>query len=320
MPQTTPESKTRQLIDDQLRKVGWEVDTVKLRYSCGTRPKSGRNMLIAEWPTDSQIKAGGHADYAMFLGEKLVAFIEAKSEYKNLPGVLDHQAKDYARNVRSQDAPYLIGSWRGYDVPFIFAANGRRYLKDLEIESGIWFQDLREASNKPHALRGWFSPQAISDRLELDSVRGNKELVSMRADFLTDSDGLNLRSYQLAAIEKVQAAIISGQDRILLAMATGTGKTRTILGLIYKLLTARRFKRILFLVDRNSLGEQAQDVFKDVRIEDLKTLKQIHNIQTLEEKFIEPETNVQVATVQGMMKRILYADGRIVCPLLAIMT
>ncbi|MDE5832237.1 MAG: type I restriction-modification system endonuclease [Desulfovibrio sp.] len=302
----TPEGIARQQIDDQLRKVGWEVDTASLRYSHGARPKAGHNMLIAEWPTDSQIKEGGFADYAMFLGEKLVGFIEAKSKYKNLPGVLDHQAKDYARNVRSLDASYLAGKWRDYDVPFIFAANGRKYVKELEIESGIWFQDLREASNKPKALRGWLSPQAIADRLEQDTAKGNQTLAAMQADFLTDPDGLNLREYQLTAIEKTQEAIIKGQDRILLAMATGTGKTRTVLGLIYKLLTAGRFKRILFLVDRNSLGEQAQDVFKDVRLEDLKTLKQIHNIQTLEDKFIEPETNVQIASVQGMMKRIIY--------------
>lgn len=304
----TPEGQARHQIDEQLRKVGWDVDTANLRHSRGTRPKAGRNMLIAEWPTDSRIKGGGYADYAMFLGERLVGFIEAKSKYKNLSGVLDHQAKDYARNVRSQDASYLEGKWRDYDVPFIFAANGRKYLKDLEIESGIWFQDLREASNKPKALQGWLSPQAIADRLEQNTDKGNQALAAMQADFLTDPDGLNLRHYQLTAIEKAQEAIISGQDKILLAMATGTGKTRTVLGLIYKLLTAGRFKRILFLVDRNSLGEQAQDVFKDVRLEDLKTLKQIHNIQTLEEKFIEPETNVHIATVQGMMKRILYTD------------
>ena len=137
----TPEGQARHLIDEQLRKVGWEVDTANLRYSHGTRPKAGRNMLIAEWPTDSAVKEGGYADYAMFLGERLVGFIEAKSQYKNLPGVLDHQAKDYARNVRSQDSSYLEGKWRDYDVPFIFAANGRKYVKDLEIESGIWFQD-----------------------------------------------------------------------------------------------------------------------------------------------------------------------------------
>ena len=56
---------------------------------------------------------------------------------------------------------------------------------------------------------------------------------------------------------------------ILLAMATGTGKTRTVLGMIYRFLKTNRFRRILFLVDRTSLGEQASDVFKEVKLEDL---------------------------------------------------
>ena len=51
-------------------------------------------------------------------------------------------------------------------------------------------------------------------------------------------------------------------------MATGTGKTRTVLGLIYRLLKTKRYRRILFLVDRTSLGDQAMDTFKEVKIED----------------------------------------------------
>lgn len=308
MSHDIPEAHVRQRIDEQLRKVGWEVDTASLRYSRGARPAAGHNRIIAEWPTGSRARSGGHADYAVFLGEKLVAFIEAKAAYKDLPGVLDHQAKDYAKSVRPEDAPRLLGDWRGYKVPFIFAANGRKYLKDHELGSGIWFQDLRAPANRPHALRGWFGPQALADRLALDPARGDAALASLPAPYLTDPDGLNLRAYQLAAIDKAQEALLNGQDRILLAMATGTGKTRTVLGLIYKLLTAGRFRRILFLVDRNSLGAQAQDVFSNVRLEDLKTLKDIHNIQTLADRFLKPETNVHIATVQGMMKRVLSSE------------
>ncbi|MBD5647540.1 MAG: type I restriction-modification system endonuclease [Desulfovibrio sp.] len=314
MKKAISEAEVRRLIDGQLRKVGWEVDTATLRYSLGARPKAGHDRIIAEWPTGSQAKSGGYADYAVFLGEKLVGFIEAKAAYKNLPGVLDHQAKDYAKSVRPQDAPHLLGDWRGYRVPFVFAANGRKYLQDLELESGIWFQDLRAPANKPHALRGWFSPQALADRLALDPARGDAALAAMPAPFLTDPDGLNLRPYQLTAIEKAQEALLSGQQRILLAMATGTGKTRTILGLIYKLLTAGRFRRILFLVDRNSLGEQVEDVFNTVRLEDLKPLKDLYSLQNLKHRLLQPETNVHITTVQGMMQRILYCGDEASMP------
>lgn len=94
----------------------------------------------------------------------------------------------------------------------------------------------------------------------------------------------------------------------MLAMATGTGKTRTVLGMIYRFLKTGRFNRILFLVDRTALGEQAEDVFNEVKLEDLKTLNDIYDIKTLEDAVFEDETKVHIATVQGMVKRLLYND------------
>ncbi|MBF1097526.1 MAG: type I restriction-modification system endonuclease, partial [Riemerella sp.] len=102
---------------------------------------------------------------------------------------------------------------------------------------------------------------------------------------------------------------LNGKQSILLSMATGTGKTRTILGMIYRFLKTQRFKRILFLVDRTSLGEQAHDVFKEVRLEDLQTLDNLYNIKGLEDKNIDRETKIHLSTVQAMVKRILYNDG-----------
>lgn len=76
--------------------------------------------------------------------------------------------------------------------------------------------------------------------------------------------------------------------------------------MIYRFLKTGRFRRILFLVDRTSLGEQATDVFKEVKLEDLMTLDDIYNIKGLEDKAADKETRIQVATVQSMVKRILY--------------
>lgn len=145
--------------------------------------------------------------------------------------------------------------------------------------------------------------------LEKNTYKGNSALKALPYDFLTDPSGLNLREYQLNAIKAAEQAVIEGKKNILLAMATGTGKTRTVLGMIYRFLKTNRFKRILFLVDRTSLGEQAVDVFKEVKLEDLMTLDEIYNIKGLEEKNMDKETRIQVATVQSMVKRILYNDG-----------
>jgi type I restriction enzyme, R subunit len=87
-------------------------------------------------------------------------------------------------------------------------------------------------------------------------------------------------------------------------MATGTGKTRTIIGLMYRLLKAERFRRILFLVDRNALGQQALDAFNEAPLEQNQTLSKIYNVAELGDMAAEAETRVQVATVQAMVKRV----------------
>lgn len=303
------EAETRYIIDQQLRQVGWEADTENLRFSNGTRPTKGQNLAIAEWPTDSTVGNHGRADYALFIGLQFVGIIEAKAEHKDIPSVIDYQGKDYPRNIRVEDARYQVGTWGSYKVPFTFATNGRPYLEQYKTKSGIWFLDLRRSSNVPKALRGWMSPENLLDLLGKDIDAGNRALEQMPFDLLRDKDGLNLRDYQLRAIQAAEQAIMDGKNTALLAMATGTGKTRTVLGMIYRFLKTGRFKRILFLVDRTALGEQALDVFKEVKLEDLMPLADIYNIKGLEDKEIERETRIQVATVQGMVKRILYNDG-----------
>lgn len=302
------EAETRYMIDAQLRKVGWEADTENLRYGKGIRPQKGKNLAIAEWPTLSSAGNKGRADYALFAGEKLVAVIEAKAEHKDIPSVIDYQCKEYAQNIRPEDEKYVITTWGKYKAPFVFATNGRPYLAQLETKSGIWFLDLRESANMPKALRGWISPDGMLKLLESDIEKADKALQTLPYDFLRDKDGLNLRQYQLNAIQAAENAVINGQKNILLAMATGTGKTRTVLGMIYRFLKTGRFNRILFLVDRTALGEQAEDVFNEVKLEDLKTLNDIYDIKTLEDTVFEDETKVHIATVQGMVKRLLYND------------
>lgn len=299
------EAETRYLIDEQLRKVGWEADSINLRYSKGTRPQKGRNIAIAEWPTDSDLGIG-HADYVLFVGLKMVGIIEAKAEYKDIPAIIDYQGKDYSCSIRECDAKYQINTWDNYKVPFAFATNGRAYLKQLETKSGIWFLDLRQSFNIPKALQGWISPEGIIELLDKDISKSNRVLEQTSYELLEDKDGLNLRKYQIKAIKAAEASIINGKKTVLLSMATGTGKTRTVLGMIYRFLKSGRFCRILFLVDRTSLGEQAYDVFKEVKLEDLMTLNQIYNIKGLDNKEIDKETRIHIATVQSMVKRIIY--------------
>ena len=300
------EAETRKIIDEQLKKVDWEADSDNLRYSKGTRPQKGRNIAVAEWQTDS-----GFVDYALFVGMKMIAVIEAKANHKDVSAVIDCQGKDYARNIRDVDKTYWLGDWRGFKVPFVFATNGRHYNRQLETKSGIWFLDLRCTDNAPKTLRGWLSPMGIIELLKRDISTGNEKLQRLPLNFLRDEDGLNLRDYQIKAVQAAERAVLDGKRNILIAMATGTGKTRTVLGMIYRFLKSERFRRILFLVDRNSLGEQAQDVFATIKLEELKTLDNIYQIDKFGNKTLSKETRLQVATVQSMVKRILYDEDSI---------
>lgn len=302
------EAQTRAIIDEQLRKVGWEADTENLRYSKGTRPQKGKKIAIAEWPVKPTKTADDRADYALFVDEQLIGIIEAKAYEKNVYAIIDNQCHEYAKNIKDEDEKYCMGKWQSYKVPFVFATNGRPYLKQIETESGIWFQDLRKESNIPLALQGWYSPEGLLAKYKQNVDEADQKLENLPYDFLRDPDGLNFRYYQLEAVEAVEKAVIDGVKHILLAMATGTGKTRTILGMVYRFLKTNRFRRILFLVDRTALGEQAQDVFNDVKLEDLQPLNKIYNINTLDDIDLSSETRIQVATVQGMVARIMSDD------------
>lgn len=70
------EAETRYMIDEQLRQVGWEANTQEIRYAKGARPAKGRNMAIAEWPTDSTVSKKGYADYALFVGMILSRLVD----------------------------------------------------------------------------------------------------------------------------------------------------------------------------------------------------------------------------------------------------
>lgn len=291
------EEETRKLIDEQLQNAGWEADTQRLRYSNGTRPEKGRNIAIAEWPAGK-----GWADYALFSGLDLIAIVEAKRKSKDVPADLE-QAKEYARNITIKDDENLIDCWGEYRVPFLFATNGRSYLKQLETKSGIWFIDVRRNTNHPRALQSWYTPEGLLQLMEQDVDAAGERLKKEPYDYL------ELRDYQEQAIAAVESAIAEGNREILIAMATGTGKTRTIIGLAYRLIKMKRFKRILFLVDRSALGQQAEDAFKEARLEDLMTFTQIFDLKGIKDKKPEETTRLHISTVQGLVKRILYPSN-----------
>ncbi|MER9962164.1 type I restriction-modification system endonuclease [Mesorhizobium sp. M0045] len=291
------EGETRALIDQQLRDRGWEADTKTLRHSVGVRPAKGRNMAIGEWPT-----ANGPADYALFVGTMLIGVVEAKRRRKNVSAAID-QAERYSPGIEpSSDFVTAGGPWDEHRVPFVFAANGRSYLKQIETESGIWFRDTRRSANHRRALVDWPTPEGLAGQLEVDHDAATAALKAQPFEF-----GFPLRPYQEGAIRAVETALSAEQRSMLVAMATGTGKTKLAIALLYRLLSAKRFRRICFVVDRSALGHQTGGEFSTTKVVSGKTFAEIFGLKGLEDVAPELETKVHICTIQGLVKRVLFA-------------
>lgn len=309
------EATTRLLIDLQLIDAGWEADTAQLSHACGARPEAGRFKAIAEWPMGGRQSA----DYVLFAGLVAVAVVEAKRQNVNVAGKIG-QAERYARHdlsgsgvppawaVEGRAGPWPDGQGGDFFIPFVYSCNGRPQVRQLAELSGTWFRDVREPSQIARSLAGFHGPQGLLDLLRRRRAEAEQRLRDEPYGYL------KLRDYQERAIAATEAALARGQRQILLAMATGTGKTRIIIGLIYRLLKAERFRRILFLVDRTALGEQAQEAFNEAPLEQSQPLSRIYNIAELGDMAAEAETRVQVATVQAMVRRVFGGEGRQAAP------
>mgnify|MGYP002394718069 CR=1 FL=1 len=187
-------------------------------------------------------------------------------------------------------------------MPFVFAANGRSYLKQIETESGIWFRDTRRSGNHRRALVDWPTPNGLSGLLEIDQDAAEAALKSQPFEF-----GFPLRQYQESAIRAVEAALSAERRAMLVAMATGTGKTKLAIALLYRLLSAKRFRRICFVVDRSALGHQTEGEFSTTKVVSGKTFAEIFGLKGLEDVSPGMETKVHICTIQGLVKRVLYA-------------
>jgi type I restriction enzyme R subunit len=182
----------------------------------------------------------------------------------------------------------------------VFATNGRPFVKQLATKSGIWFWDARSTSGMPGALPEWFSPQDIEEKLAQDLDADQHGLAEEPFDYA------GLRPYQREAVEAIEAALTKGRREMLVAMATGTGKTRTCVALMYRLLKHKRFRRILFLVDRNALGEQAEQALDNTTLEGLLKFSSTFNVARPDKMSPDKEDRVQIATVQSLVRRILH--------------
>lgn len=219
----------KERIDTRLRTMqpAWEI----VRHQDSMDTSVLHAVAVAEYPTEN-----GPADYALFVHGKLLGLIEAKKVAVNPQNVLE-QAKRYAAGAA--DGP---GLWNGLRVPFLYATNG-------EI---IWHLDTRADKWVSRTLSNFHTPDALGELFGRDMTPAHNWLRDTPVERIA-----RLRGYQSGCIAAVEASLMGGKRQILVAMATGTGKTYTTVASIYRMLESGMAKRILFLVDRKALAAQA---------------------------------------------------------------
>ena len=231
MPPATTESEAttrKRRIEKALKDAGW------LPIVDFARGKEYDTCAVREYETSS-----GPADYILFHNGRAVAVVEAKRLGLGPQNVLS-QAQRYARGFL--DGDFEIGEFR---LPFVYSSNGEVF----------WFQDLRGSATRSRQVAGFHAPQALDEWLSRDRETAVRWLEA------NPNDSQYLRPYQKEAIEATEQALGSGKRTMLLAMATGTGKTVVAISLIHRLLKSGLAKRILVLVDRRALAAQAVGAF-----------------------------------------------------------
>ena len=218
-------------IDQRLKAQGWKI----MPWIDGLPVGSLSGVAVTEFPT-----ATGPADYALFVDGRLLGILEAKKVTVNPQNVLE-QAKRYAEGAFNGP-----GNWDGLRVPFLFASNG-------EI---IWHLDVRPTPRVSREVADYFTPAALAERFTRNLTEADAWLCNTSTENLP-----RLRPYQRDCILTTERTIMGGRRHLLLALATGTGKTYLTVAQIYRLLESKRARRILFLVDRKALAAQAVRTF-----------------------------------------------------------
>jgi type I restriction enzyme R subunit len=231
-------------IDPKLDAAGWKL------------PRGGARPLHQPFRSEEEPTDNGPADYALWLDNAITGVVEAKKLTIGPQNVLT-QAERYARGLRRPKFKF-----DEYGCPFLYATNG-------EV---IWFHDVRHPMNRSRRVARFHTTSALREMLSRDFDGACEEV--LRAPH----DNARLRPYQKEANAAVERAIADRKRNLLVAMATGTGKTFTVVNQVYRLMKAGVAKRVLFLVDRRALAAQAVRAFSSFEAEPGKKFDHIYEV------------------------------------------
>ena len=263
-----PEERARVKIDQMFKDAGWKV--VDRDFYTPT--------LTAAAIREGLLKGNREADYFLFINGMAVGVLEAKRKEVDVTSdIVCDQAEMYARGVPDCYKAY------SRPLPIIYQSNGEE----------TFFRDFRDEDG---------------DLIELNRIHTPKEIVKMlgiQDPFagLPTLEKKGLRQCQYDAVTELENSFRTGQNKALIVLATGAGKTFTACLAAYRLLSYTPMKRILFLVDRNNLGKQAEGEFGMFRLtENGDPFNTIFTVNRLKSANVPSESNVVISTIQRLFR------------------
>jgi len=233
-PKYTPEEQARKKINEQLRNAGWEKIGEHVHYD--NIRKINKTGYIEELGTDT-----GPSDYGLLINGNLAAVIEAKPAEENAAGHFQ-QAERYAASVNGTYAPD-----DSYGIPLTFVATGE----------GIHLYDFRQSAPASRPISSFYTPEGLRRLATRDYDLAHNWLQEVSvAEFDPD-----LWDHQKECVNAVEESLHSRELRMLIKMATGSGKTRTAQALTYRLLESSLADNVLFIPDTRKLANDAYNSF-----------------------------------------------------------
>ena len=264
----TPEEIARVWIDRQLEEAGWKVVS---------RDEFTASMSAAA-VKEGLMKGGLEADYLLFLGGKAVGVVEAKAEHVPLDETVASQAENYAHKPLSW-YPF----WEK-PLPMIYLSNGKEIL----------FKNLR-GTDTEYILSQFHTPKEMVKILGIEDEFAGLPTLQKRG----------LRDCQYEAIVNLEESFRQGYKKALIVLATGAGKTYTACAATYRFLSYTPMRRVLFLVDRNNLGKQAEGEFGAFRLtENGEPFNTIFETVRLKSKDVPENAEVVICTIQRLFSAL----------------
>lgn len=262
----TPEEKARIKIDQWFADAGWEVIN-RDDYEPTCTAVAIREGLL---------KGNLEADYFLFINGKAVGVLEAKREETDtFSSKVCEQAALYAKSV-----PNIYQTYQK-PLPFIFTSNGKE----------LYFCDFREQDHYFKQIMTIPTPHELVKKLGINDYFAGLPTLHKKG----------LRDCQYEAITELEKSFRSGQKRALMVLATGAGKTYTACLAAYRMLSYTPMRRVLFLVDRNNLGKQAEGEFGTFRLtENGEAFNTIFTVNRLRSSSIPSDSNVVISTIQRL--------------------